>query len=300
VRRLPDEARTLTRWEKRRRAGVKALYADYRRAVDESGKPKLAADIDLYLGGGRAERPLVVFHHIRKTAGTAVRMLMHANRSDLEHAVRFLPHGTDRADWWRELYESEGERLAWVAGHHAAFLLEAVRDRPVEALSMVREPVDRALSRYHFLTTPDWDLDEFFATLETDPGAHADRVQTYCNAQALSLLEPHYDVRELPLSDADPAAELWRGRLLDLVERRYVLGVQEHFRKSVELFGRRLGWSYRRDHKVRVNRERAGKPAPAPRTRELIRRYNWLDEELHRFALRRFERRRIGLARTRH
>src|SRR5205814_7913318 len=125
----------LTRREKKRRGAAKDVYAEYRRAVEEAGKPKLAADIDVYLGPP-GDEPLVVFHHIQKTAGTALRLLLHANATaaGLEHVVRFIPRDADRLAWWRELYGSswpEGRQPAAIAGHHAAYLLEAVRDRPV-------------------------------------------------------------------------------------------------------------------------------------------------------------------------
>lgn len=120
--------------------------------------------------------PLLIQHHIPKTAGTSIRQVTRAN---------YEPSELVGIDWWTEPFRSlvareatevrdrEGirwdkldvgrERLVEVArsyyqslpqpervrcfmGHLAGLLLPVVSDRPVRGACMLRDPVDRAIS----------------------------------------------------------------------------------------------------------------------------------------------------------
>jgi hypothetical protein len=178
-------------------------------------------------------------------------------------------------------------------------MLAVVEDRPTQGFVMLRDAVDRVLSRYYFMaghnarrgSRMSWTLEGYFGKLEQDPENFMARGGV-CNGQARSLLESHYDVKELPLVGDHPDADLWRQRVFELVDKHYVVGVQSHFNESVHLFADRFGWKHRRAAgSVRRNRNRpeeARQPQP-PELDALIRRYNWLDDELYRRALQPFE-----------
>jgi hypothetical protein len=278
------------------RPDSKSLRADYRRGLKVRGDRAVA--IDAYVGEEPSDRPLVVFHHIKKTAGTALRLAMFENYADAEHRVASMPRRGGRHAWWAELYESTQGRLLAVAGHEAAFLLAVVGDRPVSAGTILRDPVDRVLSRYHFLAhhkqsanmRMGWSLEKLYVDLDGGASAASTRAQEFCNGQSRSLLEPHYDVAELPLLAEHPDGDLWRTRLFEDVLPRYLLGAQERFAESVDLFADRFGWASRRVERVRVNQARPRREELSGKLHRLIQRYNWLDQELHGHAIAAFER----------
>jgi hypothetical protein len=61
-----------------------------------------------------------------------------------------------------------------------------------------------------------------------------------------------------------------------------VVGIQDRFADSVALFAREFGWTNVYDAEAKVNRLRPSLDDVPEETRELIRTYNWLDEELYR------------------
>jgi Galactose-3-O-sulfotransferase len=275
------------------------LTGDYRRILwREHPQPFRGVPVEAYVlpPDVAAERPVLVFQHIQKTAGTALRGIIYRNlvAAGARVIVEDAPHGKRHAeapDWYRRFYESLGEEdrlgLACVASHTANHLLPFI-DRPARALSLLREPVDRVLSRYHHFTrSRSWTLRERYANAERRAPFQ------FFNAQSRALLAPHYDVNvpglarhQGPPEDAD----LWRERLFELLAERYAIGLQEYFRESVELFAAELGWE-----RVSVRRVRANPARPRSiddeETAELIRAYNWLDVELHDRYLRRFRER---------
>src|SRR4051794_19098756 len=105
----------------REEALVKELRRDYGRAMADKVKGR-AVQIDAYVADEPVgQRPLVVFHHIKKTAGTAMRLVIHGNHRENTHVVGFLRRRADRMAWWEEFYADKADRVLCVAGHDAAF-----------------------------------------------------------------------------------------------------------------------------------------------------------------------------------
>jgi hypothetical protein len=253
---------------------------DYRRHQVE-GRIKGTIAHDFWFADRPCEEPLVLFQHIHKTAGTAIRNLLHVNYGRDDAEVVPVPRRASH-EWFAELKDSLGERFAClraVAGHSANYLFPLLDGRPAAAFTVVREPVDRVLSRYYFLTaTPDWTLEELYG------GEVRKRTPAFFNGQARSLLEPLGDTAGIPLTAEDDGADEWRGRLAAALEAYVVLGTQDRLQETVEALGVLPGFRRREVYTVRVNR---GRPAPSSLDREteaLVRRHNWLDEELYRIA----------------
>jgi hypothetical protein len=251
------------------------------------GKP-----LDLYFEAAPDPgRPLVLFQHIRKTGGTALRNLIYSNRGSatLEIVRTSGKRPRQLAKIHEELYESLGERrdrLVCVAGHTANYLIPLVGSRPVRALTLLRDPVEHVASAHYFFRRDERStLEERFGAgggiSAMKPGAF--------NPQAQSLLEPHYDAALLPPVASDPGAELWRERLFEVVDRFYLVGLQDRFLHSLALFAEKLGWTTLYPASSRVNWTRPREPL-GPDVEAAIRRLNWLDEELYRRTLERFDR----------
>jgi hypothetical protein len=250
-------------------------------SVGTDRRPKGAkAVLDVYRArDGAGAQPLLVFQHIRKTAGTSFRHVLHSNlakRADLEVLPCF-----ETRDWFRELWETAAgrDRIVALAGHSANLVLPFV-DRPVLRATIVREPVDRVMSRYYFGGSKSWRLESAFDRYD----AASAKTAFFCNGQARSLLDPHMDLSSLPRLADGPGADAWRERLRALVDG-YLLGVQERFEESLRVFARELRWDEVYVAATRVNRARPAVAELPEATRQLIAEHNWLDTELHGWAL---------------
>ena len=118
--------------------------------------------------------PLLIHHHIQKTAGSSLRQVAQANfrasevvTSDrvVEQIMRASPTVRERGLEWseakrafRDYYDSlSPERRAGIrcfVGHLTPFLISAVTDRPVRAFCMLRDPVERIISFYRYGEQP--------------------------------------------------------------------------------------------------------------------------------------------------
>jgi hypothetical protein len=244
---------------------------------------------------GPEDGRLVVVYHIQKTAGTALRHVVRRNLGDAE--VELLPGlaelrhtRTELLDWYAQWYGSlaadQRARLRCVMSHLAGYLLPAL-DRPADALVLVREPVDRTLSYWHAKERrregrkhmPS--LEEIYAR-EPDR-KKPERWEQFHNWQSRALLSVYHDVTELPLSARDPAADDWRAKLRDLIDRVYTVGVQDRFEEFVASLSERYGW-VASTPRSKVNPNRRPASQLAPETREQILAANWLDAELYEWV----------------
>jgi len=248
-----------------------------------------------------SDRPTLVFQHLQKTAGTAMREIIYTNLmsgdTEVEHVVLDVRKANDgtlplRAfyeEWWGSLDQEHRDRLVLVASHSANYLPE-VMGRPTRAFTIVREPVDRVLSRYYFRTNPPrYTLLDVYRR----PRRFARTRSQYFNYQSRALLEPRYENKceDLVVNNGPPPnADTWRERLRQVLDDgNYVVGVQNRFDEVVELFAREFGWSQVFVPKARVNPSRP-RELDDERTRELLLAYNWLDVELYEECARRMDR----------
>jgi hypothetical protein len=273
------------------------LTGDYRRVRDFRHPGRFAGTaVEVYLAPEpNLDRPVLLFQHLAKTAGTSVRGLVYRNMTasgatlHIEEAPRETAGPAAVGRWYESFLAGLGAedlaRLAGVASHSANRLLPLLEPTtPVRAFTVLREPVRRVVSRYAFYATPrEWTLRELY----TAPSRRA--VPQFFNGQSRALLVSHYDVDAPELARQDgppPNADLWRERLFSLLDDHYVVGVQEHLRESVRLFAREFRWRHSSTRRVRVA-SREADPIDDD-TAALIRRYNWLDVELYARFARRF------------
>jgi len=252
------------------------------------------------------EQPTLVFQHLQKTGGTAMREIIYTNLMEgndtVEHVVLDVRKTNDgplplRAwyeEWWGSMDQARRDRLILVASHSANYLLE-VMGRPARAFTIVREPADRVLSRYYFRSNPpNYSLLDLYRR----PRRFERTRSQYFNYQSRALLEPRYEHKcdELTITRGPPRnAETWRERLQQALNEKYVVGVQDRFDDVVELFAREFGWSQVFVPKARVNPSRP-RELDDERTRELLLAYNWLDVELYEECSRRMNRQLVASA----
>ncbi len=259
---------------------------------------------------GDDSKPVIVVHHIQKTAGTSLRRVVRLNLPPAE--VEFDPtlRSVSRTRskllaWHRAWYESLDQdrraRLCCVMSHWAGYLLPLL-DRPADALSLVREPVDRTLSYYYFKQRrrgPERPLPPLGELYERGAAGSLGKPgnelwDQLCNWQSRALLSAFHDVSALertagPTADAD----LWRARLREIVEQTYQLGVQDRFEQYVDLLAHRYGWQ-----RI-VPRSKVNALRPQERISDelgaTVIAYNWLDAELYELAHRGQEQREAEL-----
>lgn len=248
------------------------------------------------------DRPLILVCHISKTSGTALRRFVRGNLAgsevEIAHNLRYAARSpAERLRWFAAWYESLDEerraRLCGVLSHWAGYLLPAL-DRPVDALTLVREPVDRTLSYYFHKQRqhPEWSLcslerlseERSLAAWRDAPKRRDLLDRLFNNWQSRALLSIFHDVSTLEHADASSgSADLWRERLRDLVDHVFLVGVQDRFEAYVDLLARRYGWPASVP-RAKVNPQRPADVAVSPGLREAILSHNWLDRELHELA----------------
>jgi hypothetical protein len=171
--------------------------------------------------------------------------------------------------------------------------------REVRYVTFLRDPIDRAVSFYHFVK--DSDPNEYVHPARADAEAYSltdfFRLRRYQNWQArfIAGLPYHYVYPRIGSDAFD--AEVGRRAIAHLRDD-YLFGLQERHDDSLELLERRLGW----DGRTTVERQK--KTATRPRLESLdpdtvaaLEESNHLDCELYRFAQATFER-QLGAGRN--
>jgi len=254
--------------------------------------------------------PLLVYHHIQKTAGASLRIVVKENYPP-ERLLESYGAATDNEWyrlWWGSFTAGERSTIRCVAGHSANHLLPAL-DRPFRVLSILRDPVERVVSLYHYLLGrhdymkahapgggrgkrealgllegENWTLDDIYRHLG---GGHEGRsvehqkLSTFFNGQTRAILRPHSDLETLAYAEGSwPEGELHLKTALEYVKRHYAVGLQEDFVHSIDRFAQEFGWHSVFTPYVNVTQHER-RHEVSDETRALIRRYNALDIELY-------------------
>ena len=236
----------------------------------------------------------VVFLHIPKTAGTTLTEILHGlEPPDKVHAVPVHPVEIPPLDVimeeFRETPLAQRSRIRLLTGHYPYGIHEAI-PRPARYVTMLRDPVSRAVSLYDYIrfherhplreVAASMDLRSF---VEQDvPGGLHDGQTAFIAGEGI-----HHP-------GGDPAL-LERART-NIASEFACVGIQERFDESLVGFAAALGWDrlpcYER---VNVNRSSDGKTAIDAETIALIERCNKLDRVLYDEAAERLETSLAGL-----
>jgi hypothetical protein len=252
--------------------------------------------------------PLIIHHHIAKTAGTSLSNVIQANCRageyvNLDRVVEGEPQQFAR-DFYAGLPGDRRERIRCIEGLTAQFLIPVVTDRRIQPICLLRDPVDRVISLYLYLRWRHehlgerdraariitlmlehrWELKDVYLELgsgEVDGMEGRELFGIFFDGQAKEILAAFAYRGDLRAADERREMSRFKERALELLSRRYLVGTQDRFSESVRMFADAFGWSKAFVPARRVNPYRRMASAVDEETRALIRENNPVDAELH-------------------
>ncbi|MFN2161645.1 MAG: sulfotransferase family 2 domain-containing protein [Candidatus Promineifilaceae bacterium] len=266
-------------------------------AVDSTAKQALDEGPTQYHSNSQQT---LIFLHVPKTAGTTLNRIIDTHYNPLR--IYSIP-GAFR-DWsiekFKRLPESRRLRIQVLRGH-MGFGLHRYFPQQSKYLTILREPVSRILSSYHYAASSrlhplhkvvmaqDFSLDRF---LELAPWIH----NLQCNligGMSMAAVRDGKAVEAATRGDAAAAAELSRLQCdehvlseakANLQKHFSVVGLTEQFNESLALMVLKYGWAVPAYTSFRRSRSKRQKEPCATATRSRIEQLNAFDMELYDFG----------------
>jgi len=246
-------------------------------------------------GASPSERPVVIFLHIGKTAGTTMRRILRRQFPSTEilliqnRILRTLPRDGGRPnrelsiEYFANLPEEERARARLIIAH-TVFGLHRFVPHATTYLTLLRDPVALTISQYSYVARNPRhplhaELVERHPTLEhyVRSGVAIETDNSQTRAISGDIGTPFGGCTEEMLETAKRNIE----------QHFSVVGLTERFDESLLLMRRTFGWSHL--HYVRANVSPHGRREPiSPATQRMIEEQNRLDAELYAWAAARF------------
>ncbi|MBN1257224.1 MAG: sulfotransferase family 2 domain-containing protein [Planctomycetes bacterium] len=203
--------------------------------------------------------PLQIFLHIPKAAGSTLQAIIYNNFRP-EEIYWIDPNRIDESlAEFADLSEEAQGRIRLLGGH-MGFGVHQLAKRPCKYFTMLREPVARIISMYHYIRTDP----QHFLYHEVNAMALQDFVKTGVSAQFANgqtrLLDQSLCGKSIgSLERADykecTSASLARAKA-NLRDHFTVIGISENFNASLLLLKQTFGWNRISYSKINVNRKR--------------------------------------------
>jgi hypothetical protein len=221
----------------------------------------------------------LIFLHIPKTAGTTLNRIIEWQYSPFEiftmdpYRIRATPERLKR------LPEGRRRRLRMVRGHMFYGIHEFL-PQGATYITMLRDPVPRALSAYYFILRRP--LNPFHRKVKKEGLTIEDCIR---------LFPQRHNLQCRMIAGAKDHTSTGDERLLDmakenLVKSFSVVGISERFEESLMLIATTFDWEIPFYKNCKVSKTR---PSIGPGTVEMIRDHNRLDVELYEFGKGLFE-----------
>lgn len=223
---------------------------------------------------------VLVFLHIPKAAGSTLRPVLERKYDEREvfHHNYFKPESRK----FQSLRRSRRKKIRCLMGHFPYGIHEYL-SRPVEYVTMLRNPVERVLSNYYYiLRTPSHRL---YDILEKEDISLCE----YISGGVNPLIENGM-VRFISGEiDGTPNQNTLQKAKTHLRNDFGTVGIVEQFDVSLILMKRRYGWANTTYRKRNVTSNRPRKRDIQDDILELIRDRNQLDIQLYRWVKSRFD-----------
>ena len=224
------------------------------------------------------DRETLIFLHIPKTAGTTLNRIIEWQYSPFEiftidpYRIRATPERLER------LPEERRRRLRMVRGH-MLYGVHKWLPQPTTYFTMLRDPVARVLSAYHFvLRRP---LNPLHRKVKRERLGVEDYVRLFPERHNLQC-RLIAGFRDTPIADE----RLLHTAKENLTKSFSVVGISEQFEESLILMATTFGWQIPFYKNCKVSKAR---PPVEPGTAEIIRNHNRLDVALYEFGKGLFE-----------
>jgi hypothetical protein len=226
--------------------------------------------------------PAAIFLHIHRTAGTTLHRII--ERQYPPEEIHFLQGDDGHAaiEKFKALSEDQRSKIRMLKGHMAFGLHEFIPG-PSFYFTVLRDPIERVISSYHFaLRTPS----HYLYDIVTSGGMN---LEAFLDSKIPVMLNDA-QVRMISGVWGEPGfGECDRGTLelakKNLREHFKVVGLSERFDETLYLLKETLNWQnsikYKRHN---VTQNRPAKRDFTPRALDAVRQANQLDIELYDFA----------------
>jgi len=225
----------------------------------------------------------VIFLHLPKAAGTTLcDVFWRQYKAKTIHLLDGANFDQAQEDF-KVLSLAEKSQIKILMGH-MYFGLHEYLPSPATYVTMLRNPIDRIVSYYHFVkrlpSHPDYELIK----------AKNINIEDYCQMGVVNMCNGQTRfLANTQLSDTYNNETLERAKS-NLQQHFAVVGIQERFDESLLMLKDELGWKkmpfyYRRN----TNRTSSYKGEISKSTRTVLEKYNELDLELYEYAQNIFE-----------
>lgn len=224
----------------------------------------------------------LIFLHMYKAGGTSFRQYIRAQYpiATVKHIEGYIP---DLVEWQRES-EEERHRIDLLMGHQYYGNHEYLRPHATY-ITMLREPIDRVLSFYHFVERePDHYLYDYgfvkgMSVIEMIEGTQCIEID---NVQ-VRMLNPQ---PEEPPAFGTVSEEMLETACHNLraISKRGFVGVVERMGECLRLLQHRYGWNPAHITRANVTAKRPPVDAHDEASLAALREYNRYDMRLYAFA----------------
>lgn len=224
-----------------------------------------------------SEQETIIFLHIPKTAGTTLNHIL--DRQYPARAVhKFGPHAQASVAAFKTMPQTDKARIQLLSGH-MGFGLHTAFPQAATYFTMLRDPVERVLSYYHFIhRTPDHYLyDTIVSNNMSLLECLENKIPVMMNNGQTRLLSGVWGKVGFGKCDADMLAVAQE----NLVKHFAVVGLMEEFDASLLLLQQAFAWEnifYKRRNVTKEQKQ------VDEATREAVLAVNQLDLKLYAFA----------------
>jgi len=236
----------------------------------------------------KIQNSFIIFLHIQKTGGiTLQRILRRKLGQSLVARGYHLIAGKERSSSFEEVLKSKQMSDRYFSGH-VCFGVHRFLPHPFTYMALLREPVARIISLYHYSKTNptayyhghavDKTLEDFVLKA---PLMELDNGQT----RFLAGDEQDCFINRTPIGQCNE-------HLLELAKHNMeqhfsFIGLTEYFEQSMLLLSKIMGWNHCLYLKRNVSKQKINSQI-SPELRQAIAERNWLDVQLYDYAKQRF------------